>query len=250
MDYMTPYSGSPQQSEKPAPKPTKMPNLGYGGKSVRPKATNSVISTAEAINIVAILKQELQKVDCVLRDFYVRKHARGVDVDKIKIFSAHTNDLRQRVRDMDPDGEVPHDRRNRITSLALMVVNHKVRKRMEEELNLDAALYDYDDVDLGVMSVTVPSSNPDPEEMDEAPFGFPPTEPGPEETFPPPEEEGATPPPGGEEEVYSPEDEEMDLGGVEEEQGAPPLPGEEGALPGAIRPEDEVGNPRAVPDLL
>jgi hypothetical protein len=241
------------EAPKKKPKPSRMPNLSYG-KDRRPKPRPSVVTTAEAITILAVLKQELQKIDCILQTYYIRSHVRGVDIEKIKVFCSDLPALRDKVADMDTNDDLEHDRMQKPTSLALIAISSSFKERLRDELRLEAQLFDFEDSDYGIVSVTVPVEKIEPPAPPPMPPMPPPMEPtgapGPDEEVP--EGLGDMPEPmGAEDQVYTPSDDEMDLGAPEEEGAPVPggLPEGEG-LPAAIRPEDEIGKATEAPELI
>lgn len=261
MDLTTPYDRNARmpngfEAPKKKPKPSRMPNLSYG-KDRRPKSRPSVISAAESINILALLKHELQKIDCILQKYYIRAHVRGVDIENIKVFCSDVSGLRSRVVDIDPNDEIDHDRMQKVTSMALIAVARKFKKRVKDELRLEAQLYDFEDSDMGVVSVTVPVEKVEPDPLP-PPVSMPPPLPpedmgemsGNEEEVPEGLGDLAEPIEGGEDQVYTPSDGEMDLGTPEEGAPTPGIEGEEGGLPGAVNPEDEIGRATKAPELI
>jgi hypothetical protein len=242
------------EAPKKKVKPSRMPNLSYG-KDRRPKPRPSVISTAEAINVLALLKQELQRIDCILKSYYIRAHVRGLDIEKIQVYCSDMAALRNRVMDMDGDEQIEHDRMQKVTSLALLAVSGKFKNRLRDELRLEAQLFDFEDSDMGIVSVTVPIERMEPPAPMPAPL--PPMPEPMDMPMPSGEEEvpeslgGETSPlPSAEDQVYSPNDGEMDLGSPEEESAPTPgLPGDD-ELPGAVNPEDEIGRATKAPELI
>lgn len=251
MDGFAYYRGFRSQDPE-RPKPSRMPNLGYGGSRIAHRKPQSVMSTPDAINVIAVLRQELQKVGCVLVNYKASFHSRGIDVKGIKVFTANTSDLRKKVKDMDINGELDHEDLKGTTRMALTAVKGKVEDRLQDEHRLEAQLFMHEGSDIGSMSVTVPVAGKE-EPMIPPPPPIPPA--------PAPEMPGE---PGGGD-IYAPSDEEMDLEGGEGDfdfgepadeefrtEGAP-HEAEDERFPGAIEPEDEFGPPgRAsdVPDLI
>lgn len=288
-ELMTPYSDSRQNrsmsneeyaapfkvsmtygSGKKQQKPSRMPNLSFSNnkKEIKPKHS-SVISTSEAINVVGLLKKELQKINCNLKNYFVRSHIRGIDIEKIIIFCSDTKELRRMVKRMDINKTIDHDRMKNTTSLALIAIAKKLKKKLKNELRLEAELYDFKDSDYGVISVTVPVVKkepivPPPAPMPVAPAPAPaaaPQEEGPaigpeagspeeallagdEKLMPPLEIEGQTP----EEGAIG----EAPAGSPEAAAAIPGLPEERGAegLPASIEPEEEVGRATQLPELI
>lgn len=258
-EYAAPFKVSMTYGTgKKKQKPSRMPNLSYSKEKSESKRP-SVISIPEAINVVSVLKKELKKINCNLKNYFIRTHIRGIDIEKITVFCSDIRELRKMVKKMDTEKVLEHDRMQKTTSLALIAISKKFKRKLKNELRLEAQLFDFEDSDYGIISVTVPIKKEEEEQKPETPqipsFETPtetPTETPPEEETPaagseplapleiegePASEEGAIAeetPEGGEGGEEIPETEEVS----------------EKELPEAVNPEEEVGKTTQLPELI
>lgn len=244
-------------SVKKKPKPSRMPNLSFSSsRSKGPKDSKrpSVISTADSINIVGILKRELQKINCNLKNYFVRSHIRGVDIEKIQVFCSNIRELKKTIRKMDVNKILDHERMKNTTSLALMAISKKFKNKLRGELKLEAELFDFEDSDYGVISVTVPVAK---KQKAPAPAPLPPPPPMPMPTPSAPEQKPIGPEPGSPEEALATGNEALmpplEIENMPPEQGAieeAPEENKEEELPGSIEPEEQEGKETELPELL
>lgn len=256
-EYAAPFKVSMSYGTgKKKQKPSRMPNLSYSKEKSESKRP-SVISIPEAINVVALLKKELKKINCNLKNYFIRTHIRGIDIEKITVFCSDVRNLRKTVKKMDTNKVLEHDRMQKTTSLALIAISKKFKKKLKNELRLEAQLFDFEDSDYGIISVTVPikkkEKEPEPS-TPEMPSFETPTE-TPEISVEPEEGASAASPEGtdlmpleieGEPAGEQPIAEET----PEEEQAIPETGAEEKELPEEVNPEEEVGKSTQLPELI
>lgn len=262
-EYAAPFKVSMAYgSGKKKQKPSRMPNLSHSKKNKKQDQKHpSIISTAEAINIIGILKKELKKINCNLKNYFVSNHIRGIDIEKIDIFCSDMKALRKIIKEMDVNKVVEHDRMQKATSMALMAIAKKFKNKLRNELRLEAQLFDFEDSDYGIISVTTPVKK-----MQKKVEAAPAPAPAPAPAAPAPEEPPIGPEAGSPEEALVTGNETMmpplEIEGEAPEEGAiaEETPEEEGAipeagapeeaLPEAIEPEEEVGKATQMPELI
>lgn len=136
--------------------PSFMPDLLSGREETPPsvKHKKSMIETGTAISVVSILKQELHKIGCTLKDYRIEFTINGVDINNIKIGTNNVEELRGKLGDLDAEEKARIA--SKITTLALVAVNEPFKERIKQDLGLNISLFEYDNADMGAASLGVP----------------------------------------------------------------------------------------------
>ena len=145
--------------------PSFMPDLMGGADEPPPqniKHKKSMLDTATAVSVVALLKQELHKIDCNLKDYRIEFTVNGVDINNITVGTADVEALRARTSDLDDEEKARIA--SKVTTLAMVAVNDALKERVKQELGLDLSLFEYENADIGAASLGFP----EPEEPEEA----------------------------------------------------------------------------------
>jgi hypothetical protein len=114
----------------------------------------SLLDNTVALDVLAILKQELSNLGCKLRDYYIRFTTAGFDITDIKI---DVNDPRQ-IIDVLKEAEplVRHHFHKAPSKYAMMAANVEVSRRVDAELGLDYKAVGYENADRVSLSVSEP----------------------------------------------------------------------------------------------
>lgn len=224
---------------KGAPKegPSFFPDLMHPDKEEVPtnvKHRKSMLDTASAIAVVALLKKELHKIGCTLKDYRIEFTLNGVDINNIKVGTPNIEDLRKKIDKLDDADKARIS--DKVTSMALVAINDPLKERIKKEMGLDISFFEYEKADVGAASLGIAKEEEKPEMPPPAPMPMP-TDMGagqpPLEGVPGAEAELGALPPAGEEaapEVVepalegSPKSEAEAPAPAEEEEGLPPPP--------------------------
>jgi hypothetical protein len=198
----------------------------------------SELSNAVALDVVAIVRDELHKIGCRLDDYYVDFNAGGFDISRIKIDTNDPARVIDIVKHADPS--VRHEVSKQPNKYAYMAANVAIADRIRDELGLEykALGSPKDGKDTVLVSVREPE--------EEKPL--------------PPEQEFSELPPevihGVEEPIEPEEGGELDLGGLDLGGGGADLGSRGGGADlGAPGPEaegeagEEEISPEEVPEL-
>lgn len=163
------------------------------------KHRKSMLDTSSAIAVIALLKKELHKIGCTLKDYRIEFTLNGVDINNIKVGTPNIEDLRKKIEKLsDEDKSRISDK---VTTMALVAVNEPLKERIKKEMGLDISFFEYEKADVGAASLGIAKEKEEPEVPPMPPMppmpmggaGAMPAEPGLEAgaEMPPPGEPGA-----------------------------------------------------------
>lgn len=99
----------------------------------------SQLSKGIALDIVSIMRDELNKLGCRLKNYYVDFTASGFDIADIEIDVKDQQRVIDVVKEAEP--EVRHEFAKSPTKYAYMAANIEIARRVKEELGLDYRAY-------------------------------------------------------------------------------------------------------------
>ncbi len=137
--------------------PSFMPDLLSGKEEPPPqsiKHKKSMLDTATAVSVVSLLKQELHKIGCTLKDYRIEFTVNGVDINNITVGTDNVEELRSKVGDLDDDEKARVA--SKVTTLAMIAVNDALKERVKQDLGLNISLFEYDNADMGAASLGLP----------------------------------------------------------------------------------------------
>ena len=99
----------------------------------------SQLSKGVALDIISILRDELNKIGCRLKNYYVDFTASGFDIADLEIDVKDQQRVIDIVKEAEP--EVRHEFSKNPTKYAYMAANIEIARRVKEELGLDYRAY-------------------------------------------------------------------------------------------------------------
>lgn len=95
----------------------------------------SQLTKGIALDVLAIIRDELGRLGCRLKDYYIDFTAAGFDISNIDIDIKDPQRIVDAVKEAEP--EVRHEWSKRPTRYAYMAANVEIARRIKEELGLD-----------------------------------------------------------------------------------------------------------------
>jgi hypothetical protein len=114
----------------------------------------SQLSKGIALDVLTIIRDELGKLGCRLKDYYVDFTATGFDISHIDIDIKDPQRIVDAVKEAEP--EVRHEWSKRPTRYAYMAANIEIARRIKEELGLEYRAFAGQETGKVLVSVAEP----------------------------------------------------------------------------------------------
>lgn len=144
--------------------PSFFPDLMHPAKEQVPtnvKHRKSMLDTASAIAVIALLKKELHKIGCTLKDYRIEFTLNGVDINNIKVGTPNIEDLRKKIDKLDDEDKSRIS--DKVTTMALVAVNEPLKERIKKEMGLDISFFEYEKADVGAASLGIAKEKEEPQ---------------------------------------------------------------------------------------
>jgi len=116
--------------------------------------TNSQLSTEISLDVIRIVRDELSKFGCDLKDYHIDFNVEGFNISDVKLSCPNPSIIIDVLKTTEP--EVRHEYFNAPTKYAFKAANIEIAKRINDELGLDYKGFEYKNSDKISMSVREP----------------------------------------------------------------------------------------------
>lgn len=123
------------------------------------KNKKSMLDTSSAIAVVAMLKKELHKIGCTLKDYRIEFTLNGVDINNITVGTPNIEELRKKIDKLPDDDKARLS--DKVTAMALVAINDPLKKRIKDEMGMDIKFFEYEKADIGAASLGVAPEEPE-----------------------------------------------------------------------------------------
>jgi hypothetical protein len=114
----------------------------------------SQLSTVIALDALTIVRDELSKLGCQLKNYYITFNAEGFDIDNIKIQCQDPSRIIEVLKVAEP--EVRHEFSKSPTRYAYKAANIEIARRIDAELGLDYKALEFEKSDKVLVSIREP----------------------------------------------------------------------------------------------